>query len=227
MNDEVKQQFDQVAKEYDEQRKQLIPCFHDFYGVATNWVKLSEPQAKVLDLGAGTGLFSAYILQKYPDADLTLVDMSEEMLKLAQQRFKSEAKVRIVAADYTAYRFEERYDAVISSLSIHHLTHKDKRRLFHRVHGLLKDGGVFVNADQAAGFTPTMDGRYKQDWERAVGQSGLQPEAIAAAIERRKLDNNASVQQQLAWLQEAGFAEMDCVYKYNEFGVFYALKGSA
>ncbi len=225
MQASVKRQFDQVAKEYDAQRKRLIPCFDDFYGVAAHWVELAGPQANVLDLGAGTGLFSAYVLHKYPDAKLTLVDLSAEMLKLAHKRFENNDHVRYLAEDYSACRLEEKYDAVISSLSIHHLPHEDKRQLFRRIYGMLKEGGIFVNADQAAGCTALMDERYRQEWENAIGRSGLHADAIASAIERRKLDQNATVQQQLEWLADAGFSELDCVYKYNEFAVFYAVKG--
>jgi tRNA (cmo5U34)-methyltransferase len=224
MNPFLKQQFDQVAKEYDQQRRQLIPCFDDFYGMAAYWVKTSEDEPRVLDLGAGTGLFSGFVQQKYPKAAFTLVDLSEEMLKAAKSRFEDYSNVKYIVADYIAYPLEERYDMVISSLSIHHLTDADKKRIFQKVFSLLKDGGVFVNADQAAGRTPYFDERFKELWEDEIRKSDLSSEAIASAIERRKLDCNASVSDQLSWLQEAGFADVDCVYKYHEFAVFYARK---
>ncbi|MCA0756823.1 class I SAM-dependent methyltransferase [Paenibacillus sp. N4] len=222
MSEIVQKQFSAGAKHYNRQRRQLIPCFDDFYGTAAEWVTCERQTPRILDLGAGTGLFSAFIRSKYPDAELTLIDFSGEMLEQARIRFAGDPNVQYIAADYTSYAFTERYDAVISSLSIHHLTHQAKRDLFGTIRGLLAEGGCFVNADQAAGATPAIDKTYMSRWKAAVRASGLPEEALAASIERRKSDINATVPEQLQWLNEAGFAEADCVYKYDGFAVFFA-----
>ncbi|WKL01736.1 hypothetical protein Q0F98_35615 [Paenibacillus amylolyticus] len=54
----VKQLFDKVAQDYDVQRKQLIPCFDDFYGIALDLMESPLDSPRILDLGAGTGLLS-------------------------------------------------------------------------------------------------------------------------------------------------------------------------
>lgn len=224
MNENVKKQFDAVAPEYDRQRRQLIPCFDDFYSIATDLVHCDSDAPRILDLGAGTGLFSSMIRNKYPNANLTLIDLSEEMLKEAHSRFGDDPSVSYIAADYSSYPYTENYDAIISSLSIHHLSHPAKRDLFHTVHQLLKEGGSFVNADQAAGTTAYWDQYYMSQWTTAIRQSGLTTGAIEAAIQRRSVDINATVEDQLRWLSEAGFVHSDCVYKNNGFAVFAAFK---
>lgn len=222
MNDAVKKQFDAVAEQYDAQRRGLIPCFDDFYGIAAQWVNIKSQRPAILDLGAGTGLFSSFLLNKYPQAEMTLIDFSEEMLNEARQRLARFEKVSYIAADYTSYSFDRSYDAVISSLSIHHLTHSQKQNLFHTIRRLLTDGGVFVNADQASSPVPWINDRYGELWEQSVRRSGLTDEAIAASKERRKLDCNATMEEQLEWLRDAGFAAVECVYRNNEFTVFVA-----
>ncbi|MBB3113912.1 tRNA (cmo5U34)-methyltransferase [Paenibacillus phyllosphaerae] len=224
MNPYVKQQFDQVAKEYDQQRRGLIPCFDDFYGIAASWVHATAQEPRILDLGAGTGLFSAFVQQKYPQGQFTLMDLSEAMLDQAGIRFGDHPNVKRIVADYTAFPTTEPYDAIISSLSIHHLTHEAKQALFRHIFAALKDGGVFVNADQAAGPSAFFDEKYRQLWLQEIGRSGLPQAAIDASIERRKLDINATVSDQLAWLREADFSEVDCVYKHYDFAVFVAIK---
>ncbi|MDF2669651.1 MAG: methyltransferase, partial [Paenibacillus sp.] len=129
MSDLIKQQFDAVAKNYDNERRQLIPCFDDFYGTAAHWIKTSRQAPRILDLGAGTGLFSSYARHKFPKAELTLIDFSEEMLKGARVRFANDPLIHYAVADYVDYEYKEQYDAVISSLSIHHLSHDNKRKL--------------------------------------------------------------------------------------------------
>ncbi|NOU93608.1 methyltransferase domain-containing protein [Paenibacillus sp. LMG 31456] len=227
MGSSVKEQFDAIAKQYDQQRRQLIPCFDDFYGVAASLAVVQNPRTsgiRILDLGAGTGLFSAFVRHKYPDAEFTLIDLSEKMIQTARERFGPATNVEYIVADYTHYDFSKPYDIVISSLSIHHLPHPGKRKLFHTIYDQLADGGIFVNADQAKGNTPYADAYYKQQWEAGIQLSGLSAESIAAAKERRKLDINATVSEQIEWLQEAGFVDADCMYKYMDFAVFFARK---
>lgn len=224
MNEQVKTKFDQAAQQYDQQRKLLIPCFDDFYETAVRWTQTTSGRPRILDLGAGTGLLSAGILHKFPNVQLTLIDLSEKMLETARQRFAENNEIEYIVADYSQYPFDGQYDAIVSSLSIHHLSHQEKKSLFHKIYGLLKDGGVFVNADQAMGDTPYIDLCYKQQWEAWIRSDGLSNEAVEAAIDRRKLDINAKLEEQIDWLKEAGFTDVDCVYKYNDFAVFHARK---
>ncbi|MDQ6423170.1 methyltransferase domain-containing protein [Paenibacillus sp. LHD-117] len=222
MENTIKKQFDEAARRYDEERRGLIPCFDDFYGSAVAWTEIEGAKPVILDLGAGTGLLTSMLLDKFPEASLTLIDFSEEMLDRARARFAGRDGIRFVTADYTAFEFESKFDAVVSSLSIHHLEHEQKRELFRRVRELLSPGGVFVNADQSAGDTPEIDRKYGELWEQAISRSGLTQAAIGASKARRALDKNASLSDQLSWLREAGFASVDCVYKYNEFTVYMA-----
>jgi tRNA (cmo5U34)-methyltransferase len=223
-NRTVKELFDAVATEYDMQRRQLIPCFDEFYGMALSLAESASSAPRILDLGAGTGLFSGMVLQKYPAARLTLVDLSESMLDVARQRLSQVPHVEYVVADYSSCTFVEPFDIIVSSLSIHHLTHPAKRQLFSTIYRLLNEGGTFVNADQVQGHTPGMDAYYRKRWLEAIGQSGLSQEAIDASIERRQVDINAKLGDQLLWLEQAGFAEVDCMYKYLDFAVFYGKK---
>ncbi|MEF2965588.1 class I SAM-dependent methyltransferase [Paenibacillus sp. M1] len=195
---DVKTLFDAVAKDYDLQRRGLIPCFDDFYGMALSLAESDASSPRILDLGAGTGLLSGFLWHKYPQAHFTLMDLSENMLEQAKQRFQGKTNFEYVVADYTEYPFAESYDIVVSSLSIHHLTHPAKRRLFRAVYGALEDGGVFVNADQVAGNSPRADAYFRKRWLDAIGQSGLAQSAIDASVERRKVDINARLNDQLA-----------------------------
>ncbi|MCU6712354.1 class I SAM-dependent methyltransferase [Paenibacillus sp. J5C_2022] len=221
MSNIVKQQFNEVAKHYDEQRRGLIPCFDDFYESAVRWTLVESESPAILDLGAGTGLLSAFLLHKFPQACMTLIDFSDDMLAMAKSRLGSFTHVRYISADYTAFPFDAKYDAVVSSLSIHHLGHAEKQELFRTIHGILKPGGCFVNADQAAGSTPSIDEQYHKLWDDDVEASGLDSAAIQASRRRKEQDRNAHLLDQLQWLEDAGFRHVDCVYKHHEFAVFF------
>ncbi len=216
--------FDEIAWQYDSQRRKLIPCFDDFYQVAASVAQTGNDSPHILDLGAGTGLFSAFLVNKYPKASFTLMDLSENMLEVAKQRFKNRPGMQYLAADYTTYAFDQSFDIIVSSLSIHHLEDAEKKRLYQTVFSLLKENGVFVNADQVLGSTAFLDSLYKNDWKQKVESSGLSLQEIQAAYERTKLDRMATLDIQLQWLNEIGFSDVDCIYKYHNFVVLFGRK---
>ena len=106
---------------------------------------------KILDIGAGTGLLSAFLMERYPDASFTLIDISEKMLDVAKDRFRGNSNVKYIVADYSKHSFVEKYDMVVSALSIHHLEDEEKKELYKKSYSLLKQNGIIINADQVHG----------------------------------------------------------------------------
>ena len=221
----IRERFNDHASQYDDQRRKLIPCFDDFYSIPITVLDTKKEEPQVLDIGAGTGLFSSFLKEKFPQAKLTLIDISEKMMEVAKIRFRSESDVEYVIADYTDYAFESnKYDFIISSLSIHHLTDEEKRSLYDSLYIALKPGGVFVNADQVLGQTGYLESLYKKEWANKINSSGLTKEEVEAAHERTKLDKMSTLEDQIHWLQQSGFQDVDCLYKYFNFVVLYGRK---
>lgn len=217
--------FGEAARDYDRARRQLVPGFDCFYGAALESVPFAEEQEiEVLDLGAGTGLLSAMIAKKFPRSRVTLVDLSVEMLRVARRRFTREpGRFQFRTMDYARKPLSSRdggYDLVVSALSIHHLTHGDKKELFGKVRRTLAVGGHFVNADQIAGDTPEEETRFGDWWLGRVREAGVSERDLAAALLRMRADKNATLGAQLAWLREAGFGGVDCRYKDHRFAVY-------
>jgi len=252
--------FDSTATTYDRDRALLIPGYESFYRWA---IDLIPAQAKrILDLGAGSGLLTALIRQRFPQAQIHLIDFSGPMLDLARARLAGDANITYQQADYVTDPLPQNLCAVVSSLSIHHLEDADKHTLFARVYralrpggqnsttnchserseesphfvrgatisaipenatvcddGTLTSGGVFINADQFAGPTPTLDARYKSLWLEQVRSAGATEQQIADSLYRQQEDRCASVEAQLAWLRAAGFADADCWYKEGRMAV--------
>jgi tRNA (cmo5U34)-methyltransferase len=202
----------------------LIPCFDDFYNSAISVIEVDIEAPRVLDIGAGTGLFSSFLLKKYPDAHLTLIDISDSMLDVARTRFEHKTDVKYIVDDYSRHLFEEEYDIVISALSIHHLPDNEKQMLYKKCFSILRSGGIFVNAEQVLGETAYLDKFYKEQWKKSIEQSGLPREEILGGLERMKLDKETTVQTQLEWLGKAGFSDVACTYKYYNFAVLFGRK---
>ena len=221
---EIQRKFDAISKKYDEQRRKFIPCFDDFYGATVSVASVDVENPGILDIGAGTGLLSAFLMERYPEASFTLIDISEKMLDMAKDRFRNNSNVKYIAADYSKYDFVEKYDMVVSALSIHHLEDEEKKELYKKSYSILKENGIFINADQVHGETPFIENLNKTTWRQHIESSGLPEEEILAGYERVKLDKDTSLDQQLDWLKEAGFCDVSCIYKYYQFAVMFGRK---
>ena len=214
--------FNNTAATYDTGRARLIPCFDRFYQVAVSLIPATADH--ILDLGAGTGLLSAFVRTRFPDAYLHMIDNSEPMLAKARERFSRDPETVFQLADYTQAIEPRQYDAVVSALSIHHLEDPAKQSLFQKIHAALKPGGVFINAEQVLGPTPALEARYKQIWLEQVRTLGATEQQIADSLYRQQEDRCASVEDQLTWLRAAGFADTDCWFKDNRFAVLAGTK---
>ena len=218
----IQQVFDAAAADYDQLRRILIPCFDDFYKTAVEVIPFNRTAPlKALDLGAGTGLYSGRVQAVFPNAEFTLLDLATEMLEKAKTRFRQMGKSpKILIGDYVETDWECLYDLIISGLSIHHLANLEKEHLYQRIYKALKPGGIFVNADQVLGKTPELDKRYRQHGLDSVRALRISDEQLKAALQRMEYDRMATLDEQLSWLEAAGFQDVDCWYKNFSFAVF-------
>lgn len=107
---------------------------------------------RALDLGVGTGFFSARFLERFPAARVVAVDGARAMLDLAGARFgAAAARVEFAVADFRALRdlalTPGAFDVVYSSFALHHLSRAEKTDVVRASLALLRPGGWFVNAD--------------------------------------------------------------------------------
>ena len=219
--------FDKSVDYYDDWMRKALPDYDTIFGIAQDLIPYNtSDQIEVLDLGAGTGLFSKQVFDKFPQARFTLYDLAEQMLGLAKKRFNNNSsQFNYVLGDYKNVDGIAKFNLVISSLSIHHLTHEEKRRLFRSIHQILKIHGLFINIDQIRGETDPLQELYWTRWLSHVRKSGAAEEQILQSIDRRKkYDIDATMEEQLQWLREAEYTQVDCVYKNYFIGIFLAQK---
>lgn len=139
----IQNQFNAVSAQYDGQRRALIPCFDLFYQTAADLAAGVPNVRRVLDLGAGTGLMSAFVHARCPDAEYTLVDISMQMLAQARQRFQGLPNFRYMAQDLA--RLDEAaglpegdFDLIVSGLAIHHWKTGRNNRCFIKLPAYLR-----------------------------------------------------------------------------------------
>jgi tRNA (cmo5U34)-methyltransferase len=217
------------ATSYDSERRRLIYCFDEFYGTVAELVqRFCSTEPRILDLGAGTGILSAAILARVPKAQLHLLDVSPDMLAQAIQRF-SITQTKACIHSLTVQSLVDplplgKYDAIVSALAIHHLSDDEKKSLYARIYESLTPNGIFVNAEQILGNSERQQQLFESihlDRARALGSS---EDEIDRAIQRMKHDRCTPLREQLAWLEEIGYREVDCYFRSFRFAVFAGFK---
>ncbi|HET9602121.1 MAG TPA: class I SAM-dependent methyltransferase [Acidimicrobiales bacterium] len=116
------------------------------YQATLDWVLARaavQPGDAVIDLGIGTGNLSA----RLPACRrLVGVDVSARMLELAARKLGPRAE--LVQSDVLeALAGDDRFDVVISTYAVHHLTVEEKGALVSAVASRLEPGGRFVVGD--------------------------------------------------------------------------------
>jgi tRNA (cmo5U34)-methyltransferase len=221
----IEEQFNLIAREYDDNRRKFIPCFDGYYVETTDFLAGNIVAPKhILDLGAGTGLLSAFWYNQFPHAEFVLVDIADAMLDIAKKRFANLPNISCQVKDYTRDFPAGNFDVILSALSIHHLETEQKENVFAKIHNRLPADGVFVNYDQFCAETSCMNNWYNAYWEKMLLKSGLTEHDLQCWQERKKLDRECSVHEEMVMLQAAGFREVNCVFVQQKFAVICAVK---
>ncbi len=132
--------------EYDSAIRRFIPGYDRMLGRAARQVVRASP-GRVLDLGAGTGALADAFLARSNVGTVVLTDVDEEMLERARARL-TPVQGRFEAHFTSFFDPLPVADAVMASLSLHHIPEMgDKEVLYRRIFELLPSGGLFVNAD--------------------------------------------------------------------------------
>lgn len=195
----------------------------------------ADAPLRVLELGSGTGLLSERLLERFPNATLTGVDGSPEMLARAGARlarFTGRATLLCRSfEEYAALGFEGgSFDLVLSSFSLHHMRHDLLRGAYAQMRRRLSPGGQVLIADYVLTPHAVLQGRYEDIWvetrvrnvRAALGKT-LDFAAVKLDHQRVKAaegDNPALLDDQLAWLRQAGFEAVDCHWKHFCYAVY-------
>jgi SAM-dependent methyltransferase len=141
---------------WDRQQEWYMPDREDRFRIMLDMVEaFAGPEPRVLDLACGTGSITARLLDRFPGAMSTGVDLDPALLTIARGTFAGDERVSFVEADLTDPAWPSRlpydtYDAVLTATALHWLRNGPLEDLYGRIAGLVRDGGVFMNADQMA-----------------------------------------------------------------------------
>jgi tRNA (cmo5U34)-methyltransferase len=199
-------------------RADSIP--HRTEGEAVLLDYIPKDAQRILDLGTGDGRLMALLkivgeaspLENRPQATGIAVDFSPVMLDKARARFKGDDSIEIIGHNLDDPLPDwGKFDAIVSSFAIHHVTHDRKRSLYAEIFDRLNPGGVFANLEHVASPNDNIHLQF-------LTKIGYTPENEDPS--NQLLD----VETQLGYLRSIGFTDVDCYWKWLELALLIGIK---
>ena len=218
--------YDSLSHDYTDLIRRCVPRYGELlYNMFCYLPRGFKPQ-RILDLGCGTGNLTEQIRLHFPDAEITAVDISGEILKECETRFRGDREIRYVQADFRDLPFAPAsFDLVMSSIAIHHIRDPEKSLLYRRIHELLSPGGIFVFADQTRGITDEIYAVHMERWKEEAFRLGSTDENWRMWMEHQEAhDYHTPVSWHLDELRGSGFREVDALWKNIMWLVAWARK---
>ncbi|NGO70133.1 class I SAM-dependent methyltransferase [Streptomyces boncukensis] len=246
-------------RSWDRQQEWYLPDREERFRVMLDMVEaLVGTEPRVLDLACGTGSIADRVLRRMPKATVVGLDRDPALLALARGYFAQDPRAEFVTADlgdpeWTRALPEGPYDAVLTATALHWMLTEPLRALYGQVAGVVRQGGVFLNADHMPDESAPLISAAVQRWERArkerAREAGeldwaswwtalaAEPALREVAEERFALfgnpaevthDHNSEEFQTVEWhartLREVGFAEARAVWCSPTDGMVLGLR---
>ncbi len=218
--------YDSLSHDYTDLIRRCVPRYGELLFNMFCYLPRGFKPQRILDLGCGTGNLTEQIRLHFPDAEITAVDISGEILKECETRFRGDREIRYVQADFRDLPFAPAsFDLVMSSIAIHHIRDPEKSLLYRRIHELLSPGGIFVFADQTRGITDEIYAVHMERWKEEAFNLGSTDENWRMWMEHQEAhDYHAPVSWHLDELRGSGFREVDALWKNIMWLVAWARK---
>ena len=170
------------------------------------------PMGRVIDLGTGDGRLLALVRTAFAGVETVAIEFSPPMLERFTQRFADADDVTLVDHNLDDPLPDlGTFDAVVSSLAIHHTTDERKQSLYAEIFSMIRPGGVFANLEHVSSPTPELHEAFR----RALGTHNT-PDDPSNRL--------APVTDQLAWMGDAGFVQVDCLWKWRELALMVGVR---
>ena len=191
----------------------------------------TTPHARhVLDVGCGAGNYTLKLLERLPNLDVTLIDLSQPMLERAASRVgqATAGRVTTIQSDIRDVELPDgEFDIVLAAAVLHHLrAGQEWEAVVAAFHRALRPGGSVWIFDLVESSIPAISGVMRQRYGEYLTR--LKDDAyrdhVFAYVEKE--DTPRPLVYQLDLLRRVGFAQVEVLHKHFCFAAFGAVKGS-
>lgn len=239
--------WEEIQRGWDEQQEAYLPDREERFAAMLDVVEaVCGTKPRVLDLACGTGSITRRLLARLPDATSVALDLDPALLRIAEGTFAGDSRVRIVAADLGIPGWQEvvreavpggEVDAVLTATALHWLPEDRIGALYGELAGVVRSGGVFVNADHMVDSgLPTVSSRVDElrrirrealyadsgvlSWDAWWSEIRTHPALVDAVAERDRIfsgshsaESMPSVERHQEFLRAGGFAEVGVIWR--------------
>ncbi|MDR2711935.1 MAG: class I SAM-dependent methyltransferase [Clostridiales bacterium] len=205
--------FDTRAEIYD--HHMLVDLkLNEFYEKIASLIRPGRPDFRLLDLGCGTGIELERLFAKYPEMQVTGVDLSAEMLKRLRAKFPGKS-LDLICGSYFDLDFGNEFDIVLSAYSLHHFPEDTKCGLYQKIRAALLPGGIFLFGDYIASSQAMQD-------ELMEKYTSLRQGNTASNGEIYHFDIPFTVETEIRLIKEAGFKFAQAVHHFENASIIIA-----
>ncbi len=196
--------------------------------ITTVAARTSPDATHVLDIGCGAGNYTLKLLERLPDINVTLIDLSKPMLDRALQRIGAvfEGNIMALQGDIRKLSLPDRhYDIIMAAAVFHHLREDAEwEAVFGKCYAALKPGGSLWISDLIAHDDPTVQAvmwqRYGEYLTQLKGETYR--DQVFGYIEQE--DTPRPLLYQLHLLKQVGFCSVEVLHKNVVFAAFGGIK---
>ncbi|MDF2379679.1 MAG: methyltransferase domain-containing protein [Candidatus Gracilibacteria bacterium] len=199
--------------------------------------KIDIDEIKVLEIGCGPGFTSLIILEADDRTNVTAIDNEPVMLAQAKdilQRYIKNKKIELIQADALGFLKKQAsytFDVFASGFTLHNFTKKYRKEVLKEIYRVLKNGGIFVNADKYA-LDNKVEHTKTLDWQLAQFQkvytklkrSDLRQEWTTHYLEDNKAEIIMKESASKVSMEKSGFKNIKTVFRKKMEAVIFAQK---
>jgi len=217
--------YDSISKKYTESIKRCVPQYNEMLYSLFDYLKPDFQPKEILELGCGTGNLTQLIILKYPNAKVTAIDISEECINECKSRIPSQ-NIEYLKSDFKELHLpKNKFDLVVSSISIHHIDNKAKEELFRKLFIAQTSNGIFSFCDQFRGKTEYIYQKHIEKWKAFAHEQGASTDEWEMWMKHQQdHDYHATLLNHTKWLKDAGYNVVDCTRRFLLWTTIYAEK---
>nr|WP_021038269.1 class I SAM-dependent methyltransferase [Bacillaceae bacterium JMAK1]AGQ45436.1 methyltransferase domain protein [Bacillaceae bacterium JMAK1] len=182
------------------------------------------------DIGVGGGWISELILKNFPNANVMALDGSLNMIhytKQAQQKYSDRIEFKQFDLIEKHWRndLKGKIKCILSSLVIHHINGKEKKQLYKDLYEALDSNGALIIFDVVKAESNFANNHAGEKWNQITKERSFNLLGDLSAYNyfvqeawnifqhpNEDIDKPSSLYDQLTWLKEAGFKEVDVLW---------------
>ena len=223
----IKEHFEAEAHEFDNIIVKIIPYYDQMIQALIDSIQFDTfNKIRIIDLGCGTGTIAKRLADKFPNSKIVCLDIASKMIEIAKYKLQDHNNTEFIVGDFSKIDFHEQFDVVVSSLALHHIqTDNEKKEFYSKIYTILTNSGQFINADVVLATTDYQQAINMSRWIDYMNKSVPMEEILNKWIPGHKTEDRPSkLMDQLKWLEDIGFKNIDVLWKYYNFSVYGGMK---